>query len=445
MINIKRGLDLPITGSPEQRIEDARPVRSVAVIGFDYHGMKPTMEVQAGDRVQAGQILFSDKKTPGVLYTAPVSGVVSAVNRGEKRVLQSVVIDVEGDDAIDFGSHTADSLEGLDSQAVREKLIRSGLWTALRTRPYSKVPAVDAKPVSIFVTAIDTHPLAADPAVVLQTCAADFENGLKVLARLAGVWLCKANGAAIPGENIAGVRTESFAGPHPAGLPGTHIHMLDPVSENRQAWHINYQDVVAVGRLFTTGKLSAERVVALGGPQVERPRLLRTLLGANLEELVAGEMKPGNNRVISGSVLGGRVARGAAMYLGRYHLQVSVLLEGNHREMLHYLRAGTDKHSILNIFVSKLAPSKLFNFTTSTNGSPRAMIPVGNYEEVMPLDILPTQLLRYLIVGDTEMAQKLGCLELDEEDLALCSYVCAGKYEYGPILRDNLTRIEKEG
>ncbi|WGK60239.1 Na(+)-translocating NADH-quinone reductase subunit A [Halopseudomonas sp. SMJS2] len=445
MINIKRGLDLPITGSPEQRIEDARPVRSVALVGFDYHGMKPTMEVQVGDRVQAGQILFSDKKTPGVLYTAPASGVISAINRGEKRVLQSVVIDVEGDDAVDFGSHAAESLEGLDPQAVRDQLIRSGLWTALRTRPYSKVPAVDATPSSIFVTAIDTHPLSADPAVVLQSCGADFENGLKVLARLAGVWLCKAEGASIPGENVAGVRSESFAGPHPAGLPGTHIHMLDPVSESRQAWHINYQDVVAVGRLFTTGRLSAERVVALGGPQIERPRLLRTVLGANLEELVAGEMKPGNNRIISGSVLGGRLARGPVLYLGRYHLQVSVLLEGTQREILHYLRAGANKHSILNIFISKLAPSKLFNFTTSTNGSPRAMIPVGNYEEVMPLDILPTQLLRSLIVGDTEMAQKLGCLELDEEDLALCSYVCAGKYEYGPILRDNLTRIEKEG
>src|SRR5690606_20912292 len=445
MINIKRGLDLPITGSPEQRIEDARPVRSVAVVGFDYHGMKPTMEVQAGDRVQAGQILFSDKKTPGVIYTAPASGVVSAVNRGEKRVLQSVVIDVEGDDAVDFGSHSADSLEGLDPQAVRDKLIQSGLWTALRTRPYSKVPAVDAAPSSIFVTAIDTHPLAADPAVVLQTCAADFENGLKVLARLARIWLCVANGASIPGSNINGVRTESFAGPHPAGLPGTHIHMLDPVSETRQAWHINYQDVVAVGRLFTSGRLPNERIVALGGPQVERPRLLRTVLGANLEELVAGEMLPGNNRIISGSVLGGRLARGAAMFLGRYHLQVSVLREGTEREVLHYLRAGVNKHSILNIFISKLIPSKLFDYTTSTNGSPRAMIPVGNYEEVMPLDILPTQLLRALIVGDTEVAQKLGCLELDEEDLALCSYVCAGKYEYGPILRDNLTRIEVEG
>ena len=445
MIKIKRGLDLPITGSPEQRIEDARPVRSVAVIGFDYHGMKPTMEVQVGDRVQAGQILFSDKKSPGVLYTALASGVVSAINRGEKRVLQSVVIDVEGNDSIDFGSHAVDTLGSLDGQLVRDTLIRSGLWTALRTRPYSKVPAVDATPSSIFVTAIDTHPLSADPAVVLRECSADFENGLKVLSRLAGIWLCKAEGAVIPGEDIPGVRSESFAGPHPAGLVGTHIHMLDPVSEHRQVWHINYQDVVAVGRLFVSGHLSVERVIALGGPQVERPRLLRTVLGANLAELTAGEMKPGNNRVISGSVLGGRLARGAANYLGRYHLQVSVLLEGTEREMLHYLRAGADKHSILNVFISKLSPSRLFNFTTSTNGSPRAMVPVGNYEEVMPLDILPTQLLRSLIVGDTDMAQKLGCLELDEEDLALCSYVCAGKYEYGPILRDNLAHIEKEG
>ena len=445
MIKIKRGLDLPITGSPEQRIEDARPARSVALIGFDYHGMKPTMEVQVGDRVKAGQILFSDKKTPGVIYTAPASGVVSAINRGEKRVLQSVVIDVEGDESVDFGSHAAASLDTLDGQQVRDKLINSGLWTALRTRPYSKVPAVDAVPSSIFVTAIDTHPLAADPAVVLQGCAADFENGLRVLARIAPIWLCKADGATIPGEGVTGVRTESFSGPHPAGLVGTHIHMLDPVSEKRQVWHINYQDVVAVGRLFTTGQLSNERIIALGGPQVERPRLLRTRLGANLAELTAGEMKPGNNRVISGLVLGGRVARGAANYLGRYHLQVSVLLEGTQREMLHYLRAGKDKHSILNIFISKLNPAKLFDFTTSTNGSPRAMVPVGNYEEVMPLDILPTQLLRALIVGDTDTAQQLGCLELDEEDLALCSYVCAGKYEYGPILRDNLTRIEIEG
>ena len=445
MIKIKRGLDLPITGSPEQRIEDARAVRSVAVVGFDYHGMKPTMEVREGDRVKLGQVLFSDKKPPGVVFTAPAAGVVSAINRGDKRVLQSVVIEIDGDDAETFPAHDAKALDGLAPQQIREQLIGSGLWTALRTRPYSKTPAVDAEPSSIFVTAMDSNPLAADPAVIIKEHAADFENGLKVLARLAKVWLCKADGVSLPGEGVSGVSTESFAGPHPAGLPGTHIHFLDPVNESKSVWQINYQDVIAFGVLFTQGRIWTDRYVALAGPQVEKPRLLKTRLGANLDELTAGELKAGNNRVISGSVFGGRAVRGPIAYLGRFHSQVSVLKEGNERQMLHYLRAGVNKHSVLNIFVSKLAPSRLFNFDTSTNGSPRAMVPVGNYELVMPLDILPTQLLRYLVVGDTDMAQKLGALELDEEDLALCSYVCAGKYEYGPILRDNLTRIEKEG
>ncbi len=436
---------MPIVGAPTQRIEAGRPVRSVAVIGFDYPTMKPTMAVQVGDRVKLGQILFSDKKSEGVHYTAPGAGVVSAVHRGEKRVLQSVVIDLEGDDEITFASYSSDQLEGLSSEQVRENLQQSGLWTALRTRPFSKVPAVDAVPNSIFVTAIDTHPLAADPAVIIAEQAEAFEAGLKVLGNLAKVFLCKAPDASLPGESLAKVQVESFSGPHPAGLAGTHIHFLDPVSASKSVWTIGYQDVIAVGKLFTSGRLWVERVVALGGPVVENPRLVRTRLGANLDELTAGELQPGANRVVSGSLLGGRTAHGAFAYLGRYHQQVSCLREGKEREMLHYMRAGVEKHSILNIYISKLMGGKKFAFSTSTNGSPRAMVPVGNYEEVMPLDVLPTQLLRALIVGDTEVAQKLGCLELDEEDLALCTYVCAGKYEYGPILRDNLTRIEKEG
>ncbi len=445
MINIKRGLDLPIAGAPAQRIEAGRPVRSVAVVGFDYPGMKPTMEVQVGDRVKLGQVLFSDKKSPGVQFTAPGAGVVSAVHRGEKRVLQSVVIDLDGAEEVAFAQYGIDQLDGLGDEKVRENLQQSGLWTALRTRPYSKVPAVEAVPSSIFVTAVDTHPLAADPAIIIAERAADFEAGLKVLGNLGKLFLCKAEGASLPGEQLIKVKTESFAGPHPAGLAGTHIHFLDPVSASKSVWTIGYQEVIAIGALFTTGKLSVERVVSLAGPVVEKPRLVRARLGANLDELTAGELQPGANRVVSGSVLGGRTAHGAFAYLGRYHQQVSCLREGKEREMLHYLRAGSDKHSILNIYISKLMGGKKFAFSTSTNGSPRAMVPVGNYEEIMPLDVLPTQLLRSLIVGDTEVAQKLGCLELDEEDLALCTYVCAGKYEYGPILRDNLTRIEKEG
>ena len=446
MIRIKRGLDLPITGAPEQRIQAGRPVRSVAVIGFDYHGMKPTMAVQVGDRVKLGQVLFSDKKTPGVVFTAPGAGTVSAIHRGEQRVLQSVVIDLDGDDAVEFARYGDAEIDRLDDQQVRSNLIDSGLWTALRTRPFSKVPAIDAKANSIFVTAIDTHPLAADPVVVIAEHKEDFARGLRVLARIAPVVVCHADGTQMPCSGQANVRTETFAGPHPAGLAGTHIHFLDPVGADKSVWSLNYQDVIAIGKLFASGRLWTERVVAIAGPMVDKPRLVRTRLGASLDELTAGELKVGRAvRVISGSVFGGRSSRGACAFLGRYHLQVSCLEEGTEREMLHYLRAGANKHSVMNLYISKLSPGKLFDFTTSTNGSPRAMVPIGNYEEVMPLDILPTQLLRALIVSDTEMAQKLGCLELDEEDLALCTYVCAGKYEYGPILRDNLTRIEKEG
>ena len=446
MIRIKRGLDLPITGAPEQRIQAGRPVRSVAVIGFDYHGMKPTMAVQVGDRVKLGQVLFSDKKTPGVVFTAPGAGTVSAIHRGEQRVLQSVVIDLDGDDAVEFARYGDAEIDRLDDQQVRSDLIDSGLWTALRTRPFSKVPAIDAKANSIFVTAIDTHPLAVDPVVVIAEHKEDFARGLRVLARIAPVVVCHADGTQMPCSGLANVRTETFAGPHPAGLAGTHIHFLDPVGADKSVWSLNYQDVIAIGKLFASGRLWTERVVAIAGPMVDKPRLVRTRMGASLDELTAGELKVGRAvRVISGSVFGGRSSRGACAFLGRYHLQVSCLEEGTEREMLHYLRAGANKHSVMNLYISKLSPGKLFDFTTSTNGSPRAMVPIGNYEEVMPLDILPTQLLRALIVSDTEMAQKLGCLELDEEDLALCTYVCAGKYEYGPILRDNLTRIEKEG
>lgn len=446
MIRIRRGLDLPIAGAPEQLIEAATPVSSVAVVGFDFHGMKPSMAVQLGDRVKLGQVLFSDKRTPGVHFTAPGAGVVSAIHRGEQRIFQSVVIELEGTDAVQFPSFSDAQLENLTPRQVRDNLQQSGQWVALRTRPYSKVPAVDAVPASIFVTAMDTHPLAADPAVVIAEAPEDFNRGLRVLARLARVFVCTAMDSEISVASIPNVQVEQFAGPHPSGLAGTHIHFLDPVSEKKTVWSVGYQDVIAIGRLFVTGKLCVDRVVALGGPMVDRPVLLRTRVGANLDELTAGRLKVGKKvRVISGSVFGGRTARGACRWLGRYHQQISCLEEETEREFLHYLRPGLEKHSVMNLYVSKLMSRKLFRYTTSTNGSPRPMVPIGNYEEVMPLDILPTQFLRYLIVGDTEMAQKLGCLELDEEDLALCTYVCAGKYEYGPILRDNLTRIEKEG
>lgn len=448
MIRIKRGLDLPIKGAPEQTIEDARPVRQIAVLGPDYVGMKPTMHVSEGDRVRLGQVLFDDKKTEGVVYTAPASGTVSAINRGAKRVLLSVVIDVDDDgDAESFDTITPEQVAGVDADAVAKVLVASGLWPALRTRPHSRVPAPDSRPRSIFVTAMDTQPLAADPVTVIAGQRDAFAHGLDLLARLTDgpVYLCTAPGADVPTGNDARIRHETFAGPHPAGLAGTHIHFLDPVGPERSVWSIGYQDVIAIGATLASGRLFTERVVALGGPPVTRPRLLRTRLGAAVDELVAGETEGGELRAISGSVLTGHVARGGLSFLGRFHQQISVLAEDREREMLHYLRPGSDKFSVYPAFVSALSGDRTFDMTTSANGSPRAMVPIGTYERVMPMDILPTQLLRALLVGDLDTAIALGCLELDEEDLALCTFACPGKYEYGPVLRATLDRIHKEG
>jgi Na+-transporting NADH:ubiquinone oxidoreductase subunit A len=419
----------------------------VAVVGSDYIGLKPTMLVAVGDRVAKGQGLFADKKCEGVVCTAPAAGIVSAINRGARRLLQSVVIDCDGDEAIQFSSFSAGEIANLESSQIQDQLLQSGLWTALRARPFSKVALPGTEPSSIFVNAMDTNPLAADPTLIIGEQGDAFAIGLDVLAKLTTgpVHVCHGPESEPHVGTSADVKLHGFSGPHPAGLPGTHIHHIDPVSASKTVWTIGYQDVIAVGRLFTDGELYNVRVVALAGPQVESPRLLRTCLGADLEELTAGQLCSGNNRILSGSVLSGRIAKGSVAYLGRYHQQVTVLKEGHERELLGWLSPGLNKHSSLRIYLSGIMRGKTFPFTTTTNGSERAMVPVGNYEQVMPLDILPTQLLRALIVGDTETAQALGCLELEEEDLALCTYVCPGKYEYGPILRDNLSRIEKEG
>ena len=451
---IKKGLNLPITGQPEQAVDSASPPNRVALVAADYHGLKPTMHVTAGDTVRRGQLLFEDKKVSGLRFTSPASGKVVAVNRGAKRALQSVVVELDGDErsgkaaTVRFESHTGKHPAELDGSKVETLLVESGLWTALRTRPYSRVPAPGSRPRSIFVTAIDTSPLGIDPGVVLAGLGDDFERGLVALSKLTTgkVFVCKAPGTSLQMPSSASFQVEEFTGPHPAGTVGLHIHTLDPVDRHKTVWHIGHQDVVAMGKLFATGELDVTRVVALGGPVVERPRLLRTRIGASLDDLVAGELAAGENRVISGSVLSGRVAMGAIHgFLGRYYNQVSALAEGRERDFLGWLAPGSDKFSVLNTFLGKLMPGKKFPLTTSTNGSDRAIVPVGAYERVFPIDILPTFLMRALAVGDLERAEELGVLELDEEDVALCSFVCPGKLDYGDHLRNVLTQIEKDG
>jgi Na+-transporting NADH:ubiquinone oxidoreductase subunit A len=425
-------------------------VSRVALVGDDYVGMKPKLAVQAGDSVKLGQLLFEDKKTPGVRFTSPGCGKVAAVNRGSKRKFESIVIELLGDEEETFASFSAAELDLLERDTVQDMLIQSGLWTVLRTRPYSKVPAPDSVPHSIFVSAMDTNPLAGDPALIINERAQDFGHGLQILTRLTDgqVFVCKQPAADIAGDGIVGVSMQEFDGPHPAGLAGTHIHFLDPVSDQKTVWSINYQDVIAVGRLFTTGRLYPERVISLAGPAVKNPRLIRTRVGADIGQLVKTDLERVNMRVISGSVLSGRQASGGYAFLGRLHLQVSAIAEGREREFLGWALAGFNRYSVkalyASAYVNRGRPAAVA-FSSSAEGNRRPMVPIGSYEQVMPLDIEPPYFLRSLIVGDSDKAQALGCLELDEEDLALCAFVCPGKYNYGPLLREVLTRIEKEG
>ena len=456
MINIKKGLDVPMAGAPSAtdvtKVE-TKQTEQAALLGADYHGLRPALAVQEGDRVKRGSLLFTDKKNESARYTAPVAGKVVAINRGPRRVLVSVVVErAARQEQVKINSLPASgstAIKQLKAQAIANTLIETGLWCALRTRPFSKTPpafTADTKPKALFVNAMDTSPLALPPPVFLTGHTEVLAFGLRVLSNLVDcpIYVCHTSDISPPPDDIPRVEYHAFGGKHPAGLVGTHMHFLAPVGRGRPNWWINYQDVAAIGALFREGEMVCERYIALAGPQVKNPRPLSVCQGSSLEELLEGELKEEDARVISGSVLQGHIAAGASAFLGRYHLQVSVTRPGAEREFMGWLSPGVNKFSALNIYISKLLRAKKFNLTTTTNGSERAMVPIGLYETVMPLDILPTQLLRALIVGDIEMAEALGCLELDEEDLALCTFVCPGKYEYGSLLRHNLTRIEKE-
>ena len=452
---IRKGLRLPVTGEPDQAIGPARMTRRVALLADDYIGLRPTMHVSEGDDVRRGEFLFEDKKRPGVRFTSPAAGTVEAVNRGERRSFRSIVIalgreEQEGRDgaSVRFSSFSGRHPIGLGGDGVRELLLESGLWPAIRARPFGRVPDPSVRPHSIFVTAIDTEPLAPRVEVVLDGAHGPFENGLKALAQMTDgvVYVCTAPDGRVPVPAGDRFRREEFAGVHPAGTAGLHIHRLDPVSRDKQVWYVGYQDVAAIGRLFETGELAVDRVVALAGPALSRPRLVRTRLGAAVADVLADESIDDGVRVVSGSLLAGRPASGAVTgYLGRYHRQICLLREGRERELLGWLRPGLRKYSVSRSFLSTLWRGRRFPFTTSTNGSLRAIVPIGLYERVMPMDLLPTPLLRALVMHDVERAEELGCLELEEDDLALCSFVCPSKLDYGAALRRVLTTLEAEG
>lgn len=396
--------------APDAALQGAAPERRVttrvALLGSDCRGLRPALLVAEGDQVARGQALFSDRRQERLHFTSPVSGTIVAITRGERRSLDSLVIEVGGDAVRQF-SPPAPGRAGM--QAL---LLESGLWQAFRTRPFERIPDPNAAPpAAIFVTAIDTAPLAPDPRSIIEASHEAFERGVLALCLLTdgAVHLCQAPGTPLVTPTTQ-IQVAEFDGPHPAGLPGTHIHFILPASARRMVWHVGYQDVIALGMLLATGDLTGERVVSIGGDAVNSPRLLRTFQGADLRQLAADDMTSGAIRVVSGPAIGGREAR----FLGRYHRQVSVLAVPEQRQRPAWLATLGD----------------------------RAILPLPAYDQVMPLGLLAIPLLRALAAGDVETAERLGCLELGEDDMALLSHVCPTGGDYGPMLRFALDELE---
>ena len=440
-VQIKKGLDIPIKGEATHTIIPGKRVKTVAILGDDYIGMKPTMLVNEGDSVVCGQLLFTDKKNEGIKFTAPGAGTIRAINRGEKRRFESLIIELAGDTSHRFLTDEQCASSTLTAQQIRETLIDSGLWTSFRTRPYGKVPAIDADPASLFITATESAPLSPPPEIIIDDDAENYQKGLAIVRQLlqCPIHYCTGSEELLPAEQHPEMEYTCFTGPHPSGLASTHIHFIDPVNEKKSVWHLGYQDIMSIGHLFSTGHLKTERIIAIAGPMAGKPSLIRTRVGASIADICREEVEDTNIRVISGSVLCGRVSN----YLGRYHNQISMIENSDGRSFFNWAIPGANRFSFRPIFISALFKNRTFNLNSALWGGKRAIYPLGVYDEVMPLDIIATSLLKSMNNGDTDKSKDLGCLELIEEDLALCGFVCPGKNEFSHELRSILNSIER--
>ncbi len=445
VIKIRKGYDIKLVGSAEQKFGEAPSVSHYALVPDDFNGVIPKLEARAGDKVLAGDVIFHSKENENIKVCAPVSGEIAEVVRGDKRKILSIRILPDAEvKYVDFGK--ADP-QTLSREEIIERMLKSGVWPSLQMRPYGRMARPDDKPKSIFISGMNTNPLAPDTNFAVAGLEEEFQTGVNALAKLTeGKIHLSLEAGVTPSPafaNVQGVELHQFEGPHPAGNVGTQIHHIDPINKGEVVWTMNPQDVIVLGRLFKEGNYRPERVVALTGSEVEQPQYYKLTSGANLSALFSSGMKSDNNRFISGNVYTG-ANTGKDGYLGYNHDQLTVIPEGNQTEFLGWVLPGFGKFSLSRTFFSWLTPNKKFTLNTNMHGEERAFVVTGQYEQVFPFDIYPQQLIKAIMVRDIELMENLGIYEVTEEDFALPEVICTSKIPLQETVREGLDYMYQE-
>lgn len=444
-IKINRGLNIKLKGVAEKVCDDAGTSTHYAVKPPDFIGLIPKLLVKVGHEVKAGSVLFYDKYNPEVKFTSPVSGKITAIERGERRKILDIVIEANANQ--EFEAFKIGDPYSMSRQDIVDNLLNSGVWPFIVQRPYGIIAKPESAPKSIFISAFDSAPLGIDYNYVLRDENEMFQKGIDVLKQLTtgkvhlGIDGSEAVIAAF--KSLKNIEITTYVGKHPAGLVGTHIEKLDPINKGEVVWQVGAQDVLIIGRLFAEGKFDARRTVALVGSEVNKPQYYKTILGAQISSIVGSNVSNSNVRYISGNVLTGHKVE-KDNYLGFFDSMITVIPEGNHHQFLGWIAPNLHKFSMSKTYFSWLMPNKDYSLDTNINGGKRAFVVSGQYEKVMPLDIYPVELLKACIIEDIDKMEQLGIYEVIEEDFALCDYVCTSKQETQSILRKGLDLMIKE-
>ena len=442
-IRIKKGLDIRLVGEAEKIISEGPRSRTITIRPSDFHLVTPKMVVKEGATLQAGDEIFYSKSKEEIKFVSPVAGKITEIKRGARRVITDIVIEAD----YTGGTRNLGALAASASaDEVKAKLLESGVWPFIKQRPYDVIANPSVTPKAIFVSGLNTGPLASDLDFVLEGKEEVLQAAVSALAKLTtgGVHISTGGGTSIF-SNLSDITTYTVKGPHPAGNVGTLINKIDPINKGEVAWTINAQDLVVIGELLLNGVFNAQRVVSVSGSSVKAPKYYRTMIGAEVATFAydAG-IEGDNNRFISGNILtGSKVAPDGA--LGFYHTEFVVIPEGDDYELFGWNKPVFNKISPSRALTfSWLQPKKKYDLDTNTNGEHRAFVVTGNYEEVFPLDIYPMQVLKACMVEDLDEMEALGMYEVAPEDFALTEFMCVSKQPHQEIIRKGLDVMYKE-